>query len=298
MVTLRNNCNMSCPARFQPNTAAKSHMMNTQLATTLCLTLSCSIAAADCCSPAKARRSVCQPTPTAVTCGSVSHKASGPTTKWFKAKDGTIREVMTHWEALHRAVEADQMEGELTAVKSELEASTNQLAAMKSDMEAKMAAMQQQLANMQAKLADRDSQLAKLKKANSQQLAKVKNESQKQLTAMKQKLASQSDETKAMIEANKKLNTKVASLEASKSKDAKALKALRERNQAMKQQAIEAKKAEVAKNKKEQAKKEQNKNKGKDKKKKKKPEAIEEQQQDEAAAEQLADESADDVSEQ
>ena len=57
---------------------------------------------------------ICEPTGNVAVCGATGESrlsySSGPTTKLFMGKDGTIREVMTHWEALHRVVEAEQLE--------------------------------------------------------------------------------------------------------------------------------------------------------------------------------------------
>lgn len=83
---------------------------------------------------------ICEPTGNVAVCGATGESrlsySSGPTTKLFMGKDGTIREVMTHWEALHRAVEAEQLETDLVAVRSELETATVDLTATKTELAA------------------------------------------------------------------------------------------------------------------------------------------------------------------
>ena len=77
----------------------------------------------------------------------------GPTTKYWKGKDGEIRETITHWEALHRSVEAEHLEKEvaevrteLTSAKAEVSKTKQQLAEAKASAAAERDQLMQEIA--------------------------------------------------------------------------------------------------------------------------------------------------------
>ena len=151
------------------------------IASTLLLGLTATFAnQAECGQKRICQTTTCCPQPACKKCGgacAASSSASGPTTKWFKAKDGTIREVMTHWEALHRAVDADNMEIELKATQAELESTKSELSAVKEASAAQVASLEQQLADLKSQLEAKDKVVQNQKKrANTAEAAKKAEE--------------------------------------------------------------------------------------------------------------------------
>ncbi len=212
-------------------------------------------------------RQKCQPTncctqPACKKCGGTTAcgtTSSGPTTKWFKAKDGTIREVMTHWEALHRAVDADNMEIELRATRSELEATTSELAALKETSAAQVAALEQQLAELKSQLNEKNKAVQNQKKrANTAEAARKASEqkvaslteagkkSEKMIAEIQKNLQQTASERDALKAANDKLQADVKTREEANAKLNETINAAQAEIAKMKQEAIESKKAAVA----------------------------------------------------
>ncbi len=185
--------------------------------------------------------------------------ASGPTTKWFKAKDGTIREVMTHWDALHRAVDADNMEIELRATVAELDATKTELAAVKEASAAQVASLEQQLGELKSQLAAQTKVVQNQKKrANTAEaahraseekvanLVEVGKKAEMTLAGVQKNLQQTTADRDALKTANDKLQAEMNSVTEAKAKADDAIKAAQAEIAKMKQEAIESKKAEVA----------------------------------------------------
>lgn len=185
--------------------------------------------------------------------------ASGPTTKWFKAKDGTIREVMTHWDALHRAVDADNMEIELRAKVAELDATRAELASVKEASAAKVASLEQQLAEVKSqfeaqKKATQDQNeranvaeaAHKASEAKVASLVEAGKKAETTLANVQKDLQQTMVDRDALKAANDKLQAEMKSVAEARAKADDAMKAAQEELAKMKQEAIESRKAEVA----------------------------------------------------
>jgi hypothetical protein len=78
--------------------------------------------------------------------------SGGGSNRWYKAKDGTFREMMNYRDALSRAEDADDMEiqlrgiqAELVSAKAGIETMQSDTAKLKADLESQIASLQQQL---------------------------------------------------------------------------------------------------------------------------------------------------------
>jgi hypothetical protein len=219
---------------------------------------------------------ICEPTGNVAVCGATDESrlsySSGPTTKLFMGKDGTIREVMTHWEALHRAVEAEQLETDLVAVRSELETATvdltatkTELAALKEQSAIQVAALQQALDALKQKMGQQtkvaSNQKARAEKAEVAQKAaadeavKLKTAgeeaaklAQQNLAKVEGNLKQTAEERDSLKVANENLQKEVKQMVAARTKAEEEITAAQIEIQKMKQEAIESKKTQVAKN--------------------------------------------------
>ncbi len=226
---------------------------------------------------------ICEPTGNVAVCGATGESrlsySSGPTTKLFMGKDGTIREVMTHWEALHRAVEAEQLETDLVAVRSELETATvdltatkTELAALKEQSAIQVAALQQALDALKQKMGQQtkvaSNQKARAEKAEVAQKAaadeavKLKTAgeeaaklAQQNLAKVEGNLKQTAEERDSLKVANENLQKEVKQMVAARTKAEEEITAAQIEItaaqieiQKMKQEAIESKKTQVAKN--------------------------------------------------
>ncbi|MCA9060458.1 MAG: hypothetical protein KDA85_18235 [Planctomycetaceae bacterium] len=72
---------------------------------------------------AQAGKSNCCTVKTPCVSSSTNCQTSCSTTRWYKAKDGTLREMLPYMTALSRAEDADDLEIELRGVQEELVAS-------------------------------------------------------------------------------------------------------------------------------------------------------------------------------
>ena len=165
-------------------------------------------------------------------------KCTTTTTQWYKAKDGTYREMMPYAKALSRAEDADDMEIALRKTQEELAASS--AAAEKTTAE--LAATRQELSNTQA-------EMAKLKAAMEAQVAELK----KQLAAETQSVASQKDRADKAEAAHKTAVSQLATLRESavKSEETQAqtlkdLAAAAQERDALKIQVNDVQKAQAA----------------------------------------------------
>ena len=177
--------------------------------------------------------------------------ANGPTTKLWKGKDGEIREVITHWAALHRSVEADQLEVDLAGVQSELVALQEKTAADKASFEQQLAKLKNQL-GQQRKLAASEKQRAdKAVAAHAKSASEVASlreankKTQTILTKVQNDLKQTDTDRDKLTAANAQLQKDVADMTAAKDEAASAVQAAQAEIKKMKQDALESKKAAV-----------------------------------------------------
>ncbi len=160
------------------------------------------------------------------------------TTQWYKAKDGTYREMMPYAKALSRAEDADDME--IALRKTEEELSTAKATAEKTSAE--LAATRQELESTQA-------EMAKFKAAMEAQVAELK----KQLAAETQSVASQKDRADKAEAAHKSAVGQLATLretavksEETQAQTLKDLAAAAQERDALKIQVNDVQKAQAA----------------------------------------------------
>ncbi len=211
---------------------------------TLCVALACSLSA-------EAGLRSCGKTEQ--TCSS-----SCPTTRWYKAKDGTYREMMPYMKALDRAEDADDMEpvlkqtqADLVAATSQIEAVSAEMAKLKADMEAQVAELQSQLAAEKQAVANQKERADKAETAHKmciEEVAQLREQSKKQdevLTATKNDLKATASERDSLKTAKADLEKQVSDLAAANKAAEDALKAAQADLEKMKQEAAEAKKAAI-----------------------------------------------------
>ena len=180
------------------------------------------------------------------------------TTKWYKAKDGTLREMMPYMKALDRAEDADDMEPVLKQTRSDLAAANTSIESAKTEIEAVKAESAKLKADMEAQLAELKTQLVAEKQAVASQkeradkaeaahkvcieeVAQLREQGKKQdeaLASTKGELKTASEERDSLKTVKTDLEKQVADLEAAK-------KAVEDELAKMKQDAAEAKKAAV-----------------------------------------------------
>ncbi len=177
--------------------------------------------------------------------------ASGPTTRLWKGKDGEIREVITHWEALHRSVEADKLEVELAGVQSELETTQAEVVALRDKAAADKASFEQQIAKLktqlggQRKLAANQKQRAAKAEANVASLREADRKTQAILTKVQNELKQTAADRAKLTAANAQLQKDMADMTAAKDEATSAVQAAQAEIEKMKQEALESKKATV-----------------------------------------------------
>lgn len=180
------------------------------------------------------------------------------TTRWYKAKDGTYREMMPYKDALSRAEDADDMEpvlkqaqADLTAAKAEIEAVKTEAANVKAAMEAQVAELNKQLEGEKQKLAAETTRAEKAETAHKlciEEVAQLREAGKKQdeaLASAKGELKTTTEERDALKTARADLEKQVTDLTAAKNAAEEALKAAQAELEKMKQEAAESKKATV-----------------------------------------------------
>lgn len=215
----------------------------------------------NCCPPPVCEPACSVPAQQLSCCGSTSNAgisyASGPTTKLFKGKDGTIREVITHWEALHRVVEAESLEADLAAVRTELdsastelEAAKTELAALKQQSATQVAALQKELSALKKKMGQQ-SKIASNQKVRADKAeavgAKAAKQAQQNLAKLEGTLKQTAEERDSLKTANQKLKKRAEKMAAARTKAEEEIAATKAQLKKMKQEAIESKKTQVAK---------------------------------------------------
>lgn len=180
------------------------------------------------------------------------------TTQWYKAKDGTYREMLPYAKALSRAEDADDMEPVLKKAQADLTAANEQIAAIRSEsekikaeLEAQVAELRQQLdAEKQsvAALKDRVNKAEEAHKLCIEQVAQLKDDGKKKeevLATAKADLTKVSEERDSLKAATADLEKQVSALTDAKNGLEEKLKAAQAELEKVKQEAAESKKAQV-----------------------------------------------------
>lgn len=187
---------------------------------------------------------------------------SGTSTRWYKAKDGTFREMMPYMDALSRAEDADDMEivlrgvqEELTTAKTNIETIQADAAKLKTDLESQIAELQKQLEAEKTAVAAQKERGDKAEAAHKQsveQIATLRDSAKKSEESLKStqgELKKTSEEREALKTARadleKKLADMTANMDAAKKTAEEAAKVSQQEIEKLKQEAAEAKKAAV-----------------------------------------------------
>lgn len=207
-------------------------------------------------------RSNCSPNAGDACVTSGCNTRCGASTRWYKAKDGTYREMMPYMDALSRAEDADDMEiqlrgvnEELTAAKSSIEAIQADTAKLKSELETQIAELKKQLTDEQATVAaqkERGDRAEVAHKQSVEQIATLRESSKKSDASMKtvetelKKTVEERDTLKtARVELEKKLADVTTEMNGAKAAADEAAKVSQKEIERLKQEATEAKKAAV-----------------------------------------------------
>jgi colicin import membrane protein len=187
---------------------------------------------------------------------------SGSSTRWYKAKDGTFREMMPYMDALSRAEDADDMEivlkgvrAELTSAKTDIETLQADAAKLKTELESQIAELKMQLESEKSAVAAQKERGDKAEAAHKQsveQIATLRDsgkKSEETLKATQGELKNASEERDALktarVELEKKLGDMTADMDAAKKAADEAAKVSQQEIEKLKQEAAEAKKAAV-----------------------------------------------------
>ncbi len=148
------------------------------------------------------------------------------TVRWYKAKDGTYREMMPYAKALSRAEDADDMEPVLKKTQADLAAANDQVAQTKAESDKLKAELETQIAELQKQLeASRAATVAQTERADKaeaahkkciEEVATLREEGKKkdELIAMvKGEFKTVSADRDSMKSANDKLNSDKTGLE-------------------------------------------------------------------------------------
>ena len=180
------------------------------------------------------------------------------TTRWYKAKDGTFREMVPYMTALSRAEDADDLEIVLKNTREELLAAKTASEAAKAEADASRTAMEAQIAELQKQLdverqlttsqrerADNAEVAHKLCIENVAQLRDEAKRNEENLASAKKELKSATEERDSLKTASADLEKQVSDLNAAKTAADESLKSAEQELERMKQEAAESKKAEV-----------------------------------------------------
>ena len=183
------------------------------------------------------------------TCGS---------TGWYKAKDGTFREMMPYSKALSRAEDADDMEIQLKGVQAELATAKTSIetvqadaAKLKADMESQIAALTQQLESERQIVVAQTERGDKAEAAHKQcieQIAGLRDTAKKSedsFKAVQGDLKKTGEERDSLKTAKAELEQKLTDMTSAKTAAEEAAKVGQQELEKLKQEAAEAKKAAV-----------------------------------------------------
>lgn len=180
------------------------------------------------------------------------------TTRWYKAKDGTYREMLPYSKALSRAEDADDLEIKLRGVETELasaheatEAAKAEAAAVKTTLESQIAELTRQLevekqnAQAQSERADNAEAAHKLAIESVAQLRDEAKRQEENLAAVKNELKVVSEERRALEAAAGELKKQSDEMQSALAAAEKARKEAEDELNSLKQAAAESKKSEV-----------------------------------------------------
>ncbi|MFN9718337.1 MAG: hypothetical protein ACK58L_06575 [Planctomycetota bacterium] len=187
------------------------------------------------------------------------------TVRWYKAKDGTYREMMPYAKALSRAEDADDMEPVLKKAQADLTAANEQLAQVRAESEKMKAELEARLADLEKQLeASKGATVAQMERADKaeaahkkciEEVASLRDEGKKkdELIAMvRGEFKTVSADRDSMKSANDKLSSdksglekQVTDLTTSKNAADEALKKAQEEIEKLKQEAADLKKARI-----------------------------------------------------
>ena len=179
-------------------------------------------------------------------------------TRWYKAKDGTFREMMPYMDALSRAEDADDMEIQLKGVQVQLETANASIATVQSDaaklkaeLESQIAALKQQLESELQAVASQKERGNKAEAAHKQcieQIAGLRDSSKKSeesLKAAQGELNKTKEERDSLKTARAELEQKLSDVTAAKIAAEEATKVSQQELEKLKHDAAEAKKSAV-----------------------------------------------------
>ncbi len=188
----------------------------------------------------------------------VSASSNCCSTSWYKAKDGTFREMMPYAKALSRAEDADDMEIQLKGVQAELATATSTIetvqadsAKLKSELESQIAALTQQLESERQNVVAQTERGDKAEAAHKQcieQIAALRDAGKKtedSLKAVQSDLKKTSEERDSLKTARAELEQKLTDMTAAKTAAEEAVKVSQQELEKLKQEAAKAKKATV-----------------------------------------------------
>jgi chromosome segregation protein len=179
-------------------------------------------------------------------------------TRWYKAKDGTLREMMSYKDALSRAEDADDVEHrmkevqeQLVAAKASIETVQADAATLKSSMESQLAALQQQLDTERQAVAAQKERGDKAEAAHKQsieQIAALRETSKKSedlLNAAQAKLKETAQERDSLKAAKAELEQKLSDMSAARAAAEDAAKVSQQELEKQKLDAAEGKKSVI-----------------------------------------------------
>ncbi|MEJ7590511.1 MAG: hypothetical protein WKF77_03120 [Planctomycetaceae bacterium] len=188
----------------------------------------------------------------------VSASSNCCSTRWYKAKDGTYREMMPYAKALSRAEDADDMEIQLKGVQAELVTAKTTIetvqadsAKLKSELESQIAALTQQLETERQNVVAQTERGDKAEAAHKQcieQIAALRDagkKSEDSLKAVQGELKKTFEERDTLKTVRAELEQKLTDMTAAKTAAEEAAKVSQQELEKLKQDAAEAKKAAV-----------------------------------------------------
>ena len=186
----------------------------------------------------------------------IAAKSDCCATRWYKAKDGTFREMIPYSDALSRAEDADDMEiqlkgvqGELAAAQAQIETIQADTAKLKTELESQIAALKQQLESEQQVVVAQKERGDKAEAAHKlciEQIADLRDSGKKteeSLKAVQGDLNKTSEERDSLKTARTELEQKLTDMTAAKIAAEEAAKLSQQELEKLKQDAAETKKA-------------------------------------------------------
>ena len=184
--------------------------------------------------------------------------SGGGSNRWYKAKDGTFREMMNYRDALSRAEDADDMEIQLRGIQEELvsakagiETMQSETAKLKADLEGQIASLQQQLETERQTVVAQKERGDKAEAAHKQcieQIASLRDAGRKSdetLKATQSELSRTTEERDNLKAARADLELKLSEMTAAKVSAEDAARVSQQELEKLKHDAAESKKSAV-----------------------------------------------------